>query len=470
MAEGPHKHLARQLRKAGASLDTTPSFEAWRKFLASVEKTYQDTDLERYTLERSANLFADEMVLLHGKVESERDQMRLIFEHSPVGMMRVEHDNHVSMVNPALARMLGFTVEELLAADPLQLVHPDERRPAIEAITELRAGRPGRAYATQRRFIHRDGSVVHTNISVALASDSEGKALFALAVIEDISEKTRLEIDLRHSQKLESVGRLAAGIAHEINTPIQFIGDNAEFLRGGFADLLELCTAYRRALEDLRDRLPAERWNALVAVAEATDYEYLSERGPPAFDAMLDGVARVAKIVKAMKSFAHPDQPAKTPADINDAIRSTLVVGANELKYVADVVTDLAPLPPLACHISDLNQVFLNLFINAAHAIADVVGSSGARGTIRVRTLLHGDEIVVAVEDTGAGIPEHVRARIFEPFFTTKEVGRGSGQGLAISRAVVERHGGTLTFDTQVGRGTTFWVRLPLVDASAEAA
>ena len=145
-------------------------------------------------------------------------------------------------------------------------------------------------------------------------------------------------------------------------------------------------------------------------------------------------------------------------------------MGANELKYVADVVTDLAPLPTLTCHVGDLNQVFLNLFINAAHAIADVVGSTGARGSIRVRTCQQGNDIVVSVEDTGGGIPEAIRGRIFDPFFTTKEVGRGSGQGLAISRAVLERHGGTLTFDSEVGRGTTFWVRLPIANVAAEAA
>jgi signal transduction histidine kinase len=318
--------------------------------------------------------------------------------------------------------------------------------------------------------LHKDGSVVQANISVSLVTAATGKALFTVGVIEDISERTRLEVELRHAQKLESVGRLAAGVAHEINTPIQFVGDNAEFLRAGFADLLTLAATYRRVLDDLGPLVSAEQRQTLVSAAEAADYEYLCEKGPAAFDSMLDGIGRVAKIVKSMKSFAHPDQPGKTAADLNEAIRSTLAVGAHELKYVADVVTDLVPLPALACHIGDLNQVFLNLFVNAAHAIADVVGTGGARGTIHVRTMRRGDEIVVAVQDTGAGIPEAIRGRIFEPFFTTKEVGRGSGQGLAISRSIVERHGGTLTFDTEAGKGTTFWVRLPVTDAAAEAA
>ena len=471
MPGGPlHKHLARQLRKAGATESAPPSAEAWRTLLEGVNKTYEDTDLERYTLERSANLFAEEMVRLNLKVEAERNHMGLILEHAPVGILKTEIDGRISMANPALSRILGYSSEEMLAIDPLLLVHPDDRQPAGEAIGGLRSGRSGPAYVGQRRFLHRDGSTVHANISVSLVTDGAGQGLFTIGIVEDISEKTELELELRHAQKLESVGRLAAGIAHEINTPIQFVGDNAEFLRAGFIDLLALCDRYRQAIDSLGALVPPAQREALAQAADAADLGYLRQEAAKAFDATLDGVARVAKIVKAMKSFAHPDQPGKSPADLNDAIRSTLAVGAHELKYVADVVTDLAPLPPLPCHLGDINQVFLNLFINAAHAIGDVVGDSGARGSIRVRTFREGGEIVIAVQDTGAGIPEHIRPRIFEPFFTTKEVGRGSGQGLAISRAVIERHGGTLTFDTEVGKGTTFWVRLPLTERAVQAA
>jgi PAS domain S-box-containing protein len=438
--------------------------------LQGVNKTYEDTDLERDTLERSVNLFAEEMVRLNVRVESERNHMRLILEQAPVGILRIEIDGRISMANPAVSRILGYSSEEMLALDPLLMIHADDRPAASQAGSGLRSGQSGHAYTGQRRFLHRDGSTVHTNVSVSLVTDSAGQGLFTIAIVEDISEKTRLELDLRHAQKLESVGRLAAGIAHEINTPIQFVGDSAEFLRAGFTDLLALCDRYRQAVDGLGALVAAEERQALARAAEAADYDYLRREAPKAFDATLDGVARVAKIVQAMKSFAHPDQPGKAPADLNDAIRSTLAVGAHELKYVAEVVTDFAPLPPVPCHLGDINQVLLNLFVNAAHAIGEVVGDSGARGSIRVRTFQQGGEIVIAVQDTGAGIPEEIRLRIFEPFFTTKEVGRGSGQGLAISRAVIERHGGTLTFDTELGKGTTFWVRLPLAEGATQAA
>jgi signal transduction histidine kinase len=166
-----------------------------------------------------------------------------------------------------------------------------------------------------------------------------------------------------------------------------------------------------------------------------------------------------------MKEFAHP-QTEQAPADLNRALETTLTVARNEYKYVAEVVTELEPLPPVVCNASDLNQVFLNLIVNAAHAIADAA-PDGTKGTITVRSAREGDTVVVRVADTGVGIPEHIRRRIFDPFFTTKEVGRGTGQGLTLSRAIVEKHGGTLTFESEVGHGTSFSVRLPIGGAPA---
>ena len=190
---------------------------------------------------------------------------------------------------------------------------------------------------------------------------------------------------------------------------------------------------------------------------------------PKAIAQTLDGVGRVATIVRAMKEFAHPDSGEKAVADLNKALTSTLTVARNELKYVADVETDLGDIPSVSCHLGDLNQVFLNLLVNAAHAIGDTVKESGGKGRIGVRTTCEGDNVCVAISDTGGGIPEHVRSKIFDPFFTTKGVGRGTGQGLAIARSiVVDKHGGSLTFETEVGEGTTFFIRLP-VDGTPSA-
>ena len=465
-----HRQLQRQLRKAGASEEQVPPQEAWRLLLEAVSKTYEDTDRDRHALERSVSLFTHDMASMNAKLEGERNRMRLVFEQAPVGMVRCEVGGPITQVNESFARMLGYAAQELVGRMPTSVVHPDEREAAAAALASLRTMAGGTSFATQRRFLHKNGDTLHTNISVSMARDPEGNPLFTVAVIEDVTDKRRLEMELRHAQKLESVGILAAGVAHEINTPIQFVGDNAEFLRTGFMDLLALCDRYRTLLASFEGAMSTDTREALAAAESAADFAYLREHAPAAFAATLDGVERVANIVKAMKTFARQDGPGKAPADINQAVRSTLTVARNELKYVADVETDLAPLPSLLCNVGDLNQVFLNLLLNAADAVRDSAGDRGTRGIIRVRTLCQGTDIVVAVSDTGPGIPDAIRGRIFEPFFTTKEVGRGSGQGLAISRAVVERHGGALTFDTELGVGTTFFIRLPLSGSRASTA
>ena len=291
---------------------------------------------------------------------------------------------------------------------------------------------------------------------LAVTGESLADALAMPAVdVED-------EIEQRHKVKLEAVGRLAAGIAHEINTPIQFIGDNLYFLLEAFAITDRLITTYREALHST-----AENWverRALLEDAEReADFAFLQSEVPNALRQARDGVERVATIVRAMKAFGHPDQGEPEPVDLNQILSDTLVVARNELKYVADTVTDLGDLPLVVCFPGDVNQVVLNLLVNAAHAIADRVGDSGERGTITVTTTVDGGDVMVSVADDGAGIPEEIRRRVFDPFFTTKEVGRGTGQGLALARAViVDRHGGDLRFTSEMGRGTTFTLRLPV--------
>ena len=190
---------------------------------------------------------------------------------------------------------------------------------------------------------------------------------------------------------------------------------------------------------------------------------YIEENAPAALERAMEGISRIATIVGAMKEFAHPDLRDKNPADLNKALQTTLTISRNEYKLIADVRTDLADIPPVTCHIGEINQVFLNLIVNAAHAIAAAQAGNGKRGLIRIRTRHDGSSVRVEIEDTGCGIPVDIRDRIFDPFFTTKPVGQGTGQGLAIARSVVvEKHGGLLTCESQVGVGTTFTVLLPV--------
>ncbi len=278
-----------------------------------------------------------------------------------------------------------------------------------------------------------------------------------------LGERARAELASRHTQRLESLGQLAAGVAHEINTPMQFISDNIHFLRDGFHGVLVVLDRLR-AVRDLA-RTGAVPAAVLADVDQAevdADLDYLTSRLDRAFARTLEGIDRVSHIVAAMKVFAHPRNDL-ADVDLNQVLTTTLTVARNEYKYVADVVTDLGALPLILGHAGDLNQVFLNLLINAAHAIVDAEASRGSRrGTISVRTRADGADVVVEIADTGCGIPAADRERVFDPFFTTKEPGRGTGQGLAIAQAVVDRHCGQLGFDSEVGVGTTFRVRLPI--------
>jgi signal transduction histidine kinase len=278
----------------------------------------------------------------------------------------------------------------------------------------------------------------------------------------EMLQRSRVEIELRQAQKLESVGQLASGIAHEINTPIQYVGDSLYFLREAFGDVLRVLDAY----DDLASRVApnAPERPALAAIQrliEEIDMAGLRTEIPDAFDRTRDGTQQVASIVSAMKTFAHTSVE-KAAIDLNGALKNTLIVARNEYKYVADVEIDLGEIPEVNCNAGGVRQVFLNLIVNAAHAIADSNQDSERRGVIRIRTELVGANVLVSIADTGSGIPEAVRARIFDPFFTTKPPGKGSGQGLAISQSIVDQHGGRLWFETELERGTTFFIELPI--------
>jgi PAS domain S-box-containing protein len=375
-------------------------------------------------------------------------------------------------VSPRIEEIVGITVREWMSGldRMLALVHRDDRARVVEALGVLRAG--GRPATTEFRCVRPDGEVVWLrDASAVVTHDGDRRLLQGL--LFDVTagkraeaDRDRMELDLRLAQKLEAVGQLAAGIAHEINTPTQFVGDTVRFLGDAFGDLLELLAVYE-ALLGAAERGPVP--SALIArVREAedrADLDYLRARVPGAVERADDGVHRVATIVRAMREFAHPPAAEKAPVDINAALCSTLVVATNEYKYIADVETELGELPPVMCDGGDMNQVFLNLVVNAAHAIVDANRHSARRGTIRLRTAAEGDHVRISVSDTGIGIAPAVAQRIYDPFFTTKDVGRGTGQGLAIARQiVVERHGGSIAFETQVGRGTTFHVRLPVAE------
>ncbi|MGD0525114.1 MAG: ATP-binding protein [Polyangiaceae bacterium] len=292
-----------------------------------------------------------------------------------------------------------------------------------------------------------------------------GRVVGVVLVAQDITELRRAELAATAAQRMAAVGTLATGIAHEINTPIQFVSDSLVFLREGLQDILTIVDRLQSLALLVTQASPPEAIRdalAAVGVAEAeADLPFLRESVPEAFDRCVDGLGRVSSIIKSIGEFAHPAQLEMLPVDLNRAIANTLTIARNEYMHLAELETELAELPLVVCHIDQINQVVLNLVVNAAHAIGDVVRSTGTKGHLGVRTRMEGEDVVISVSDTGTGIPEDVREHIFEPFFTTKDVGVGTGQGLALAWSfVTERHGGTLTYETVVGQGTTFFVRL----------
>lgn len=291
-----------------------------------------------------------------------------------------------------------------------------------------------------------------------------------LIIGSDVTDREILGQQLRQAQKLEAIGQLAAGIAHEINTPTQYVGDNTRFLQESWPSFKELIAISRELRQEAAvGPISSQTLQRFDALTQAADFEYLQTEIPRAIEQSLEGTQRVAKIVRAMKEFSHPGVEEKRSIDINKAIETTITVARNEWKYVAEVETHFdLNLPSVLCHAGEFNQVILNLLINAAQAIAQSAGDgSQVKGKIVVSTSHDEDWAEISISDTGAGIPEAVRSRVFEPFFTTKPVGKGTGQGLALAHtAIVRRHGGKIWFDSEVGKGTTFYIRMPLAQSA----
>ena len=321
------------------------------------------------------------------------------------------------------------------------------------------------------RYHMADGEERYLGLTITPFNGVDNSILGLTIMGADITDRIKFEAQLNQSQKMEAIGQLAAGIAHEINTPTQFVGDNTRFLQDAFNDLIEACNLYKESIKAARSgTLNEELILDVEKRFEALDIDYLEEEVPLAIRQTLKGVARISHIVQAMKIFAHPGGVEKEPVDINKEIEKTITITHNEWKYVAELRTDFdATLPAVPCHRAEFNQVILNLIVNAAHAIADANSeNSTEKGTIIISSSLDGNWAEIRISDTGAGIPEEIQHRIFDLFFTTKEPGRGTGQGLAIAHSViVEKHNGVLNLETETGKGTTFVIRMPIdVDLS----
>jgi len=324
---------------------------------------------------------------------------------------------------------------------------------------------------------NKEGEVRVLGLTVNPVKSISRRAPEFLITGADITDRRTMERELRQGQKLEAIGQLAAGIAHEINTPVQYARDNVTFVQQSWELISHLLsTARLMSMETVINGKRPASVEEFDSQCREIDLDYLQKDIPNALEQSLEGLERVAEIVRGMKEFYHPGSTEKDPIDVNRAIDSTIAVARNEWKYVADVTTHFdASMPPVSCYAGELNQVLLNLLVNAAHAVGDVTRELPQRkGNIQFRTRREGSWVEIQIEDTGNGIPEEISSKVFEPFFTTKEVGKGTGQGLALAYSVVvKKHGGKIWFESTVGKGTTFFIRLPLGEpapATANAA
>jgi PAS domain S-box-containing protein len=365
------------------------------------------------------------------------------------------------LASERLWKLTGYSENELMETDLSRIVHPDDRQSVRQQAIAMLKGETISPY--EFRILNKEGQIRWVMGSAISVQYNGNRA--TLGSYMDITERKLLESQLVQAQKLESIGQLAAGIAHEINTPTQYVGDNIHFLKDAFTGMIALTGKYKELLDTVKaGKVTKGIVDEIEETMEKTDIAYLREEMPKAIQQSMEGVERVTGIVRAMKEFSHPGTKEKEPIDINRAIENTLTVSRNAWKYVADVVTEFDPsLPLVPCLPGEFNQVVLNIIVNAAQAIAEKNGTSAEKGNIRVSTFNRDRWAEISISDNGPGIPEEIRSHIFDPFFTTKEVGKGTGQGLAIARSIiVDKHQGEITLDTVPGEGTTFTIWVPV--------
>ena len=397
-----------------------------------------------------------------------------VYERLPVMMYAANSTGKIVDVNTYWLKRLGYKKEQVLGRSSADFMPTGDNAERRRVWAQLMRGEEVTDW--QMQYVSAAGELIDGLLYGAPVLNAKLELTGAIATVFDVTElraaeraRDQLETELRLSQKLEAIGQLAAGIAHEINTPSQYVSDNLSFLQDAVTNLLPLLDAFQPLLE-----LAAKSVEAKAAPLGAiddyrtllkdADLEYIRGEIPLAIQQSRDGVAQIKKIVLAMKEFSHPGADEKEPVDLNRAVEATVMVARNEWKYVAEVELDLGEqIPVIEAIPSAMNQVVLNLVVNAAHAIEETRGADGAKGKITIATRHNGEFVELSVADTGCGIPQENVARIFDPFFTTKKVGKGTGQGLAIvRRVVIDRHGGLIDVQSKVGEGTRFIVRLPI--------
>ncbi len=441
--------------------------------LAVEEDKYHETRIDQLTWTRNilgiylAVVFGllVPVIILMGQIQKSHAQLSITLASITDGVISIDPQNRIILMNRVAEDLTGwsfdkakgklfpsiFRIQSTMTAEAPTMDMPDCRNSfSLHGFTLI-------SHNDERYAI--DG-----NYSPILHED--GRLLGHIAVFRDQSEKQKLQAQMALTSKLQSIGQLAAGVAHEINTPMQFIGDNTGFLRKSFDEIASLLESYQHLEMECGARGHcSEALSKIMKTRQEVNSEYLIKEIPTAIDETLSGIERVTKLVKAMKTFSHPTEGKMQECDLNKSIEATINVCRNEWKYVADLELDLDPDLPLApCLVDELNQVILNMITNSAHSIQDAIDAGRfQKGTLEIATRKASNEVHIIVRDSGMGMSPEVSKKIFDPFFTTKEPGKGTGQGLAISHdIIVNKHKGRIEVESEIGKGTQFIIVLPL--------
>lgn len=383
------------------------------------------------------------------KIYDQQNKLSIAIKHSSETIVITDINGNIEFVNPAFEKTSGYSSQEVLGKNPSILKSGQHDKFFYENLWKIiLSGKPWKGHFINRK---KDGTVYEEEVSISPVFDDAGTIINFVALKRDVSEMIKIENQLRHAQKMEGIGTLAAGIAHEINTPLQYLYDNTLFIKESFKTIFDFYIKNKEVLGKSDENL-----------------DYLLDEIPKALEENMNGIQIVRKIVMAMKNFSHPGLKTMQKADINEAIRSTITITKNVWKYSAEITTELKDgLPEVTCHIGDVNQVFLNMITNSCDAISEK--SDKQIGLIKIKTENDDSFIYVTIEDNGNGIPESIIEKIFQPFFTTKQIGKGTGQGLALSYdIIVNKHNGDIKVESEIGIGTKFIIKLPIENAENE--
>lgn len=414
-------------------------------------------EAERLLEEKSLSLYETNQALelAHTEQKQAAEDLKAVLDNIPRGILITNASGHVDAINFMAVEMFGVRQSEASG------LHVRDFLPDLASVSKLEQDPtvvgPG---DVQIIGVRKDQTEFPAELAFTTVGEAESQRI--VWMVRDITKRVEaerarkmLEEELRQAQKLESLGTLAGGIAHELNTPIQFVTDNMNFMSETVSDLLD-------AIKELSDHAPPDKKSE---ISEKFDVEYIAEEAPQAIEQSIEGLKRIADIVLAVKKFSHPSSSGKEKNDLNDIIETTAMVSKNQWKYIAELDLKLGDdIPAVYSNAGELNQVFLNLIVNAAHAIEDTQKGDSV-GQIVIETAKNDGFVDCRISDNGTGISNDVIAKVFDPFFTTKDPGRGTGQGLSIVHSIVtQSHKGEISVSSELGKGTTFLMRIPIED------